>query len=577
MLKKKVLLVYPKTPTTYWSFDHALPFIGRKAALPPLGLLTVAAMLPAGFEVRLVDLNVRPLEQAELEWCDLVFLSAMIVQQKSFAEVVRFAQDCGKTVVAGGPYAISSWQEIEGVDHFVLGEVELTLPRFLADLEAGRPQRVYHEEGKPDLSLAPVPRFELIDPGDYDSMPLQYSRGCPYSCEFCDIIELFGRRQRTKRPQQFLREMDAVLATGFRGPLFIVDDNFVGNHRLSKELLRAVVGWQREHGFPFTLATEASIDLARDEELLGLMGEAGFTMVFVGIETPDAATLAHTGKGQNLKGSILESVERLQHAGLEVTGGFIVGFDTDPPDIFERQIRFIEEAGIPAAMVGLLTALPGTQLGRRLAREGRMRGAASGNNTHLLATNFEPRMPERTLIEGYKRVLAELYDPPRYFERCLTLLRRLPRRSHGARSYSGTEVRAFLRSLLKQGLSSYGLAYLRFLATALLLRPGLFPDAVASAIKGHHFFTITAEIMQADAFSLQLRQAHHALQPRVAEAARGRKREVAEVVQRLILRLQGRLRKRYAGFSEGLRQHLQEAFTEFDRNCRRWLSELFPG
>jgi radical SAM superfamily enzyme YgiQ (UPF0313 family) len=571
---RKVLMVYPKTPTTYWSFDHALWFIGKKTSIPPLGLMTVAAMLPPEYETRLVDMNVEPLRRADIEAADLVFLSAMMVQRRSFDEVVRLCRECGKPVVAGGPYPICSWQEIEGVDHFVLDEAEITLPRFLADLEAGRPQKMYRAEEKPDISRTPPPRFDLIDVSAYDSMPLQFSRGCPYSCEFCDIIEMFGRVQRTKTPQQFLREVEAVYATGFRGPLFLVDDNFVGNHRRARDLLRAMVGWQREHGFPFTFGTEASIDLARDDELLDLMAEAGCTMVFVGIETPDRETLAYTQKGQNLKVSILESVEKIQRRGIEVTGGFIVGFDTDPPDIFDRQIDFIQQAGIPAAMVGMLTAMPNTQLWRRLEKEGRLYSTGSGNNTHTLGTNFRPRMPAETLNAGYQRVLAELYSPRQYFERCLTLIRRLPDRTRVVRSTSWVEVRAFLRSILRQGFSPYGLHYLHFLLEALRARPRLFPDAVAFAIKGYHFFRITAAILRASEFSTRLRRTHLSLQARVAQVVGSREQALALSMERAVLRLQVRLRRKYGGFSRDIQQHLADAFAEFERHCQGWLAQL---
>ncbi len=571
---RKVLMIYPLTPTTYWSFDHALAFIGKKASIPPLGLMTVAALLPPRYQVRLIDLNVTALERRDVEEADLVFISAMIIHKASFEEIVRLCRECGKPVVAGGPYPISSWQEIEGVDHFVLDEAELTLPRFLADLEAGRPQKVYRADGRPDITRTPVPRFDLIDPAVYDSLPLQYSRGCPYACEFCDIIEMFGREQRTKTPRQFLAEMEAVYALGYRGPLFIVDDNFVGNRRKVKDLLRAIVDWQRQHGRPFTFSTEASIDLAQDDELLDLMVEAGFGMVFVGIETPDEQTLAYTQKKQNLKSSILGSVEKIQRRGIEVTGGFIVGFDTDPPDIFERQIRFIQEAGIPTAMVGLLNAVPNTRLWRRLEKEGRLRRATTGNNTHTLSTNFQPRMPEEVLIGGYKRVLAELYSPARYFERCVTLMRRLPPRTRAVRPISWVEVRALLRSILRQGFSAYGLRYWRFLIGALLARPRFFPDAAAFAIKGYHFFTITGEILAADAFSTRLHQTGRSFQERISEILRRRQRGPARQMQRTVLRQRGRYRRRYEEFSAAMQQYLEEAVAEFDRMCQSWIAEL---
>jgi len=413
-MKRRVLLVSPRIPMTYWSYKYALPFVKKKALLPPLGLLTVAAMLPEDYELRLVDMNVAELRREEVEWADMVFLSAMLVQQQSFDEVVVLCRECGKPVVAGGPYPISSFEKIEGVHHFVLDEAELTLPVFLRDLEQGKAKHIYRDERKPDLSLAPLPRFDLVDVTQYESMPLQFSRGCPFDCEFCDIIEMFGRKPRTKSPEQFLREVDHVYNTGFRGSLFIVDDNFVGNKNKVKELLRSLVSWQRKHRYPFTVSTEASITLARDEELLDLMVSAGFTMVFVGIETPDDKTLAMTHKTQNLREDVLSSVVRIQKKGIEVSGGFIVGFDGEEEDIFERQKTFIQKAGIPTAMVGLLMALPNTRLYRRLKREGRVLSDAGGNNTHDFALNFIPQMSREKLLGGYKWLLAEVFSPYNY-------------------------------------------------------------------------------------------------------------------------------------------------------------------
>ena len=572
---RNILLVYPEIPTTYWSFDHALPFIGKKSSLPPLGLMTVAAMLPRKYDVRLIDLNVTTLEREDIEKADIVFVSAMIVQKQSFEEIAALCREYNRPVVAGGPYPISSYQEIEGVDFFVLDEAELTLPRFLADLEAGHPQKLYRDSGKPEITGTPVPRFDLIDVSAYDSMPLQYSRGCPYNCEFCDIIEMFGHVQRTKTAEQFLRELDAVNESGFRGSVFIVDDNFVGNHRKVKQLLRSVVSWQKRHGFPFAFFTEASIDLAQDDELLDLMVEAGFSMVFVGIETPDEATLAYTQKRQNLKSPILESVEKIQRRGIEVTGGFILGFDTDAPDIFDRQISFIQQAGIPIAMVGLLNALPNTQLWRRLEQEGRLkRGSTTGNNTHTLGMNFVPRMPESDLIDGYKRVLSELYSPKRYFERCITLLGRLSPETKTVRSTSWVEIRALLLSLLKQGFSSYGLRYWRYLLTALWTRPGLFPDAVAFAIKGYHFFAITGEIYAADKFLSRVSEARHVLQRKVDGIMHSRKRRLAASLERTILRLMSRVQKNYGAFNAGIQVHLQQTFAEFTQRCQVWVTKL---
>jgi radical SAM superfamily enzyme YgiQ (UPF0313 family) len=572
----KVLMVYPRTPSTYWSFDQALPFIGKRAALPPLGLMTVAAMLPPGYEVRLVDMNVAPLLREDIEAADIVFLSAMIVQKDSFEEVVRLCNDCGVRVVAGGPYPTTSHERIEGVDAFVLGEAELTLGRLLQDLEAGRLQPVYRSDERADLASTPAPRFDIIDLEAYDSMPLQYSRGCPYSCEFCDIIELFGRVQRTKTPQQFARELDAVYDAGFRGQVFIVDDNFVGNRARTRELMRTVVAWQTVHDFPFTLSTEASIDLARDEQLLSLMEQARFTMVFVGIETPDEETLRYTKKMQNVRASVLESVRTIQGHGIEVTGGFIVGFDTDPEDIFERQIRFIQEAAIPVAMVGLLTALPGTQLDRRLASEGRLLAESSGNNTHDLNVNFVPRMPLPDLLRGYARVLAEVYRPRRYFARCRELMRRLPRSSVTVRGISWGEVRALLLSVLKQTFSSYGLSYLRFIGGTIALRARRFPDAVGHAVKGFHFFSITRRILALQAFETLVADETRTLSERVGAAVIEKRARLARETRGAVLRVRARLARLQRRLAADLRPRADRSFAAFAQRCSLWLNELQP-
>ena len=536
--------------------------------------MTVAAMLPADWDVRLVDVNVEPLLREDVEGSDLVMVSAMIAQKSSFERVVRLCKECGIPVVAGGPYPTSSHESIQDVDVFVLGEAELTLPRLLKDLEAGRPRRLYRSAQRADLAATPAPRFDLVDLAAYDSMPLQYSRGCPYNCEFCDIVELFGHVQRTKAPAQFLRELDAVFEAGFRGPVFVVDDNFVGNRRKTRELLRSIVAWQEAHRYPFTLSTEASIDLAQDAELLELMEKAAFTMVFVGLETPDEATLAHTGKTQNLKGSVLESVRRIQGHGMEVTGGFVIGFDTDPADIFDRQIRFVEQAAIPTAMVGLLTALPGTRLHRRLAAEGRLLAQSSGNNTHDLSVNFVTTMPADELIAGYKRVLTEVYRPARYFERCAELMRRIPPRAQVQRDLTWSNIRALLLSLGRQTFSPYGLSYLRFLSHALLSRPAQFPDAVAAAIKGYHFFAITRRVLEAEALTVLLARAARSLGERVAAAMAGGGVRLAREVRRSIIHALIRVRRRYRTLSEDMQGQVARAYRDFLRQCRLWLAEL---
>src|SRR2546421_724718 len=447
----KALLVYPYFPDTYWSFRHALKFEGKRSAFPPLGLLTVSSMLPASWERRLVDLNVTRLKNADIEWADIVLCTAMIVQKDSLEEVVRRCKARGKRVVVGGPYVSTSAEHLPDADHIFIGEAETTLPEFLRDLERGEARRVYQATEKPALALAPAPDFRLADVKRYSAMSVQYSRGCPFNCEFCDIIEIYGRVPRTKSNQQMLSELDALRATGWRGTVFIVDDNFIGNKRNVKRLLPDLAAWQERNGRPFEFLTEASVNLADDDALLELMRRANFRRVFLGIETPVVESLKEAQKGQNTRRDLLESVRKIQGYGLEVMAGFIVGFDHDPEDIFQRPIDFIRESAIPLAMVGLLTALPDTQLWRRLQREGRLLKESTGNNTEC-ALNFVPRMDTARLVEGYKRILRTIYSPAEYYQRALNCLAHLTQTPEPRRSSLLDDVMAFARVTLALGV-----------------------------------------------------------------------------------------------------------------------------
>ena len=493
----RALLVYPELPPTYWSMTYALPFVGKKASIPPIGLLTVASLLPADWAVTLVDMNVERLRASDVAAADLVLTSSMIVQRESHERVVRLCNEVGTPVVAGGPYPTSGHEQIEGVAHFVLGEAEVSLPPFLADFAEGRALPVYRATSRPDLGLTPPPRFDLAKLKRYSTMAVQYSRGCPHTCEFCDIVELFGHRPRTKGADQFLAELTLLYDSGWRGSVFVVDDNFIGNGKEVKALLPRVAAWQRERGHPFGLFTEATLALAEDPGLMDGMVAAGFNMVFVGIETPDRETLASVGKRQNLRSDMLASVRTIQRKGMEVSAGFVLGFDTDPVDIFDRQVRFIQESGIPSAMVSLLTALPGTRLHERLRREGRLAGESSGgNNTHDLRLNFVPRRDARELVAGYRKVLSEIYDPERYFARCLDLLRSIKPHRTSARRITLTELRALLFSLVRQTFSSYSLSYWKYLVRGLLARPRMLAETVTMAVKGHHFFRMTRDVLE---------------------------------------------------------------------------------
>lgn len=480
-------MVYPRYPDTFWSFRHALKFAAKKASFPPLGLLTVASMIPGEWEKKLVDLNVTGLTDEDIRWADYVFISAMVVQQDSVREVIARCQRLGTRIVAGGPLFTTGHEEFAGVDHFVLNEAEVTLPLFLADLARGAARPVYTSNEWPPITRTPVPLWSLIDMKKYSSMSIQYSRGCPFNCEFCDIVLLNGRNPRTKDKDQMLAELEAIYRTGWRGGVFIVDDNFIGNRRkLKTEVLPAMVAWARQRKHPFALSTEASVNLADDEELMRLMVDAGFNTVFIGIETPNEESLVECGKAQNQKRDLVASVKRMQNQGLEVQGGFIVGFDNDPVSIFKSQISFIQSSGIATAMVGLLSALPGTKLYHRLKSENRLLHNASGDNTDC-SLNFVPRMNYETLINGYRHILDTIYSPRPYYERVKTFLREYrPQKRQGNLQYY--HVRAFFRSIWVLGFKEKGRRYYwRLLISSLLKRPRVFPISVSLAIYGYHF------------------------------------------------------------------------------------------
>jgi radical SAM superfamily enzyme YgiQ (UPF0313 family) len=566
-MKRKILLVYPEIPATYWSLKYALPFAGFKTLMPPLGLITVAAMLPEDYDLRLIDMNYQELTAEDIAASDMVFVSAMIVQKESFHNVVRMCNECGVPVAAGGPYPTNSHRSIRGVDHFVLNEGEITLPRFIEDLENGRPQKMYSDEAKPDITKTPAPRFDLLDLNAYASMAVQSSRGCPYNCEFCDIIEMFGRVPRYKLPEQFTGELDRLYDIGYRGPLFIVDDNFIGNKKKVRELLEHVIQWQKNKNYPFTLFTEASVNLAQDEPLLNLMVEAGLDMVFLGIETPVQKTLELTQKQQNTKADILESVKVIQSKGIEVMGGFIVGFDSDPENIFDLQIDFIQKAGIPLAMIGTLIPLPNTQLYRRLEREGRIIGETDGNNTHSMELNFIPKMPVETLMEGYKRVIATIYEPRRYFDRCITLMKRMPRNRQNGKTLHASDIRAFLKSLVKQTFSRYGLHYLKLLALTLMYNHTKFPQAVNLAVKGYHFFKMTDDILRAEQVSAYMKSSLERLEEKYEIQFRKARSVHQMAVERLAKQAINNVSRLYRKLNPELKGHLKNTYYEYKLKC----------
>ncbi len=484
----KILLIYPKYPDTFWSFKHALKFVSKKASFPPLGLLTVAAMLPREWEKRLIDMNVRPLSDEALQWADYVFISAMAVQRESVREVINRCKRMGVKTVAGGPLFTAECEEFEDIDHLVLNEAEKTLLPFLEDLQKGSARHIYTTREWPDLRETPPPLWGLLKMKDYAAMNIQYSRGCPFNCEFCDIIVLNGRIPRTKDKGQIAAELTSLYDHGWRGEVFFVDDNFIGNKkRLKTNILPAIIDWTKERNYPFSFYTEASIDLSDDEDLMRLMGEAGFNMVFVGIETPYEESLAECSKFQNRNRDLVACVKKIQKHGLQVTGGFIVGFDHDPPSIFERQINFIQKSGIVTAMVGLLNAPRGTRLYKRLRKENRLLHEVSGDNTDC-SINFVPKMDYKTLIDGYKKITKTIYSPRHYYRRINTFLREYRPSNKQPSSFSFAYLKAFLRSMWLLGIKgSERFYYWRLLLWTLLRRPRSFTLVVTFAIYGFHF------------------------------------------------------------------------------------------
>ena len=484
-----ILLVYPHYPDTFWSFKHALKFVSVKAANPPLGALTVAAMLPEEWEKRLVDLNVNTLTDAEIEWADYVLISAMVVQKESTIEVIQRCNRLGAKVVAGGPLFTTEPDEFPGVDHLVLNEAEVTLPLFLADLEKGIPKKIYATNVHPEITRTPVPLWSLINMKKYSSMNLQYSRGCPFNCEFCDITFLDGRNPRTKTKEQVLAELDSLYKLGWRGDLFFVDDNFIGNKKkLKEEILPAIIDWMNNRRHPFNLFTEVSVNLADDNELMQLMVKAGFSKVFVGIETPNEASLTECDKKQNTNRDLIASVKTLQNHGFEVMGGFIVGFDNDPVSIFKAQINFIQNSGIVTAMVGLLNAPKGTRLYQRLKSENRLTQLSSGNNTDF-SLNFVPKMNPKTLVGGYKEILNTIYSPRNYYARIKTLLKEYhPKSKTWSLKTARWNIRGFINCMWFMGIREKGRRYYwRLIASTLFTRPKSFPLLLTLSIYGYHF------------------------------------------------------------------------------------------
>lgn len=480
------LLIYPEFPDTFWSFKHALKFVGKRSALPPLGLVTVAAMLPQEWPLRLVDTNVRGLTQQDLAWAECVFISAMVIQRESTHQLVTQCKEAGLRIVAGGPLFTSEHEQFKEVDHFILNEAELTLPPFLADLAQGKPKRIYSTTDFADLRQTPAPLWNLLKLKDYATMSIQFSRGCPFNCDFCNVTALLGHKFRIKSAAQIIAELDILIAQGWRGPVFFVDDNFIGNTSfLKSELLPALIAWQRDKNNT-NFITEASINLSDDPALMDMMVQAGFDTVFIGIETPDNICLSECSKSQNGNRDLVEDVKRIQRAGLQVQGGFIVGFDHDLPTIFQRQIDFIQRSGIVTAMVGLLQAPPGTRLYARMKKEGRLSTQHSGDNVDG-TTNIIPMMSLATLKEGYRRILDTIYAPEPYYNRIKTFLSEYKVSQIHSKLQFG-HILAIVRSTYRLGIAGRErLQYWKLLFWTLMRHPQLLPEAIKLAIYGYHF------------------------------------------------------------------------------------------
>lgn len=486
-----ILMIYPRYPVTFWSFKHILKYISKKAAFPPLGLLTVGAMLPADWNIRLIDLNIEKLKEHDIQWADYVMISAMLIQKDSVEEILAMCNRSGKKVIAGGPL-FSACPDIyyDSVDHLVLDEAECTLAPFLADLSRGQARKIYRSGEFPSLHNTPLPRWDLAKIKYYANLMIQFSRGCPFNCEFCDVTSLFGHHPRIKTEEQFLQELQSIYDTGWRGTVFIVDDNFIGNKKAIKAMLPRVIAWMQARHYPFEMLTEASINIADDDELIRLMTQAGFTNVFIGLETPNEESLKECAKNQNCKRDMTAAIKKLQKAGLQVFGGYIVGFDNDDESIFSRQIKFIQETGVVTAMVGLLNALPNTRLWHRLKSENRLDDHSSGNNTDG-SINFVPRMEKEKLIAGYQEIIKTIYSPRHYYQRINQFLKTYkPLPIARKNRYSWKRLQALVKSIFYIGILGNGVSqwyYWKLMLKALIFYRESFAEAMTLMIYGYHF------------------------------------------------------------------------------------------
>jgi len=484
-----ILMVYPQYPDSFWSFKHALRFISKKAAVPPLGLITISAMLPKTWQKKLADLNVTKLQTSDIEWADYVFISAMYIQKESVSNIIEECKEHDTKIVAGGPLFTQEYNNYPQIDHFILNEAEITLPLFLEDLDSGQqPKKIYKTNSFADLTKTPVPDYNLLLRKKYANMNIQFSRGCPNSCDFCEITSLLGHKVRMKKTEQIINELETLYKVGWRGPVSVVDDNFIGNKKMIKNhLLPAMKNWMQKHKYPFEFSMQASINLADDQELMSLLVETGIKCAFVGIETPDEKSLRECNKFHNENRDMLESIKKFQRSGIQVSGGFIVGFDSDEPSVFQRQIDFIQQSGIVAAMVGLLNAPKNTKLYKRLKESNRLITEGSGNNTDF-SMNFIPKMNTDELLAGYKKVIKNIYSSKPYYKRIRRFLKNYKQPRIRQNDFKFYNLKGFIKSIFIIGIANKGrFEYWKLLLWTLIMRPKLFTDAVTYAVYGYHF------------------------------------------------------------------------------------------
>ncbi|MBN1298793.1 MAG: DUF4070 domain-containing protein [Actinobacteria bacterium] len=491
----KILLIYPEYEDTFWNLKKVLKVLGKKAAYPPLGLLTIAAMLPYNWEKKLIDMNCQSLKKEHINWADYVMISSIIGQKQCTVELVRRIQESGKHIIAGGSLFTTGSEEFLDIDTLVLGESEEIMPTLIEDMQNGNIKKIYSINKFPDIEKTPIPAWDLINLSYYNSVCIQLSRGCPYNCEFCDVVQLNGRIPRIKSADQIIAELDSIYKLGWRAGVFFVDDNFIGNKAILKEnILSAIIKWQKERRYPFTLSTQLSINLADDIKLMEMMTGAGFATVFIGIETPDADGLKECGKYHNINRNLLDSVKKIQNMGFEVNAGFILGFDSDKETVFQNQIDFIQKSGIVAAMVGLLNVSPKSRLHERLKKANRLienKNINGINTSELSELNFIPKMKAETLIDGYENVLSTIYSPKCYFARIKTFLREYKPRKVKPPKIRFYHLRGLASSLWFLGIKEKGRHYYwSLILWSLFKRPGLLPYAVGLPLGLLHFKTL---------------------------------------------------------------------------------------